>query len=152
MTLDAGFSSDGGRGTGVVVALHLAPAVRLNLLQGRVHHHSHNAAQSTISARTHTHPHTPTESILLIRVRVGSTDSCARPVCRTHSSTFFSVNAPHCKPSPLAKKTPTCPCWSEEAFGCRKQGSDAGKLYCMDLRDLHKTSVLPIIRQLRIFR
>lgn len=49
MTLDAGFSSRGGRGTGVVVALHTVPAVSLNLLQGK--------GCTRISGTTHTHTH-----------------------------------------------------------------------------------------------
>lgn len=49
MTLDAGFSSRGGRGTGVVVALHTVPAVSLNLLQGK--------GCTRIQAQ-HTHTHT----------------------------------------------------------------------------------------------
>ncbi len=84
MTLDAGFSSYGGGGTGVVVALHPVPAVRLNLLQGRVRHNSYNAVPSTILAHTH---------IFLISVKAGSTDSWASPVCLTHSSKSFSVQA-----------------------------------------------------------
>lgn len=48
MTLDAGFSSRGGRGTGVVVALHTVPAVSLNLLQGK---------GSTRIQAQHTHTH-----------------------------------------------------------------------------------------------
>lgn len=42
-----------GRGTGVVVAMHPVPAVRLNLLQVSVHHNSYNAAPSTMLAQTH---------------------------------------------------------------------------------------------------
>lgn len=53
MTLDAGFSTYGGGGTGVVVAMHPVPAVRLNLLRVSVHHNSYNAAPGTILAQTH---------------------------------------------------------------------------------------------------
>lgn len=80
-----------------MVALHPVPAVRLNLLQGRVHHSSYNAVPGTILAHTRTH-------IFLISVRAGSKDSWAGPVFLTHSGTFFSLKASRCKPSPLVKK------------------------------------------------
>lgn len=62
-----------------MVALHPVPAVRLNLLQGRVHHSSYNSEPNTILMRACAH------TIFLISVRAGSTGSWASPVCLTHA-------------------------------------------------------------------
>lgn len=102
-----------GRGAGVVVALHPVPAVRLNLLQGRVHHSSYNAVPGTILAHKHAHTHTFSwlvwEPAALIHGLVLS-------FSLTHSGTFFSLKASRCKPSPLVKKEKrSCLCLSEKA-------------------------------------
>lgn len=109
-----------GEGAGVVVALHPVPAVRLNLLQGRVHHSSYNAVPGTILAHTHTH-------IFLISVRAGSTDSWAGPVFLTRSGTFFSLKASRCKPSPLAKKREAARVWVKKLrLTARLEGAGRG--------------------------
>lgn len=140
MTPDAGFSSCGGGGSGVVVAVHPVPAVRLNLWQSRVHHNSYNAVPSTILAHTHTHtlpfswlvwePAALIHGLVLsVSLTQANLSVCRHPAV---SQAHWQKNCPY-----LSERAEI----DSETRGSvsAQEGGVAVQLHCKDLSDVHKT-------------